>query len=64
MPTRDEQREMELNWPVSLRCPFDAGVATSMYVTWDDVPDWWPCTCGADHQKQMPASGGLDVHTS
>lgn len=39
-------------WPVSLRCPFDVGVAVSLYATWADVPDWWPCTCGAEHAKE------------
>ena len=40
--------------PPRLCCPFDAGVAVSDYATWADVPDWWPCTCGAEHRKDMP----------
>lgn len=43
-------------WPVVLRCPFDAGCSTTFYVTWADVPDWWPCTCGAEHAKVLKAS--------
>jgi hypothetical protein len=44
---------------IGLRCPFNAGASVSLYVTWADVPEWWPCTCGAEHQKPKPASGGI-----
>jgi hypothetical protein len=36
---------------IALHCPFGAGHSLALYVTWADVPDWWPCTCGAEHAK-------------
>jgi hypothetical protein len=36
---------------IALHCPFGAGHSLSLYLRWDDVPDWWPCTCGAEHYK-------------
>jgi hypothetical protein len=36
---------------IGLRCPFGAGTSVTLYVAWADVPEWWPCTCGAEHAK-------------
>ena len=36
---------------IALRCPFGAGYSVSIYVSWADVPDWWSCSCGAEHAK-------------
>jgi len=41
---------------IGLRCPFNAGASVSLYTSWADVPDWWPCTCGAEHAKTPKVS--------
>jgi hypothetical protein len=44
---------------IALHCPFGAGYSVSLYVEWADVPDWWPCTCGAEHAKPKPGKNGI-----
>lgn len=36
---------------IGLRCPFNAGCSVALYTKWEDVPEWWECTCGAEHAK-------------
>lgn len=39
----------ELRIVVLMLCPFGAGVSVPEYEAISDVPDYWPCTCGAEH---------------
>lgn len=39
------------NGPLAIRCPFDAGFSP-VYRNWEEVPEWWPCSCGAEHERQ------------
>lgn len=43
---------------IALHCPFGAGHSVSLYVEWADVPEWWECTCGAEHQKPKQTHPG------
>jgi hypothetical protein len=38
-----------------LGCPFDAGHSPT-YRSFEAVPEWWPCSCGAEHQNTFPSS--------
>jgi hypothetical protein len=45
---------------IALQCPVERGrYSVSLYVEWADVPDPWPCTCGAMHAKPKPSHSGV-----
>lgn len=45
---------------MKLNCPYQHGCGSvTLYATWSDVQDPWPCTCGSSHKKPIPGRSGI-----